>query len=231
MIREGVPLDDSELRLQELLTQGTIYSEFVFVMNNNTIQDWVDRISNLEFGFDVNVNYTTPVVTDLDGMNAKLTTTLEINISDHSNVARISKDVVKEVIIPLEGVEDPVFPLNTLGFVPRAIHAYPYPYHAIRMATGTGGLGSCSGEVTFDSGDPSPSGKILVIDNASGISGFAGVVGELPDQPSSVPCYISGATGAVDSISNTVSWSGYDNRPVLHWAGVIAPGRGPAGYP
>ena len=210
VIREGEPLDDSELRLQELLTQGTIYGEFVFVMNNNTIQDWVDKISSLEFGFDVDIDYTTPLVTDLDGMNAKLTTTLEINVSDHSNIAKISKYVIKEVVIPLEGVEDPIFPLNTLGFVPRAIRDYPYPYHAIRMTSGTSGLGSCSGEVTFDSGDPDPSEKILVISNASGISGFAGVVGELPDSPSSVPCYISGATGAVADIANTTSWSGYD---------------------
>ena len=47
MIREGEPLDDARFRLEELITNGTIYDNFTYVMYENTIDDWRTRIHQL----------------------------------------------------------------------------------------------------------------------------------------------------------------------------------------
>jgi hypothetical protein len=208
VIKEGEPLDDAAMRMEELMANGTLYGEYVFVMENNTIQDWIDKIEALELGFNVDLSYSNPVVTNLDGLDTKLTAVLDINVSDYSDIGKISKRLVKEATISLKGIEDPIFPVNTLGFVSRSIAAYPYPYHAIKMASGSG-YDSCSGNVTFDPEDPDKADKILVIHDATGITGFAGVVGETAGIPA-VTCHLVGATGAVDSVNKTVQWSGYD---------------------
>jgi hypothetical protein len=207
VIRSGEPLDDAPLRIEELITLGTLYGDPVMVMHNNTIQDWADKIEALELGFDVNISYSNPSVENMNGVNAKLTAVLGINVSDYFGIGRIGRSILKEAPIPLSGTEDPTFPLNTLGFVSRPVRPYPYPYHAIKMASGSG-QGSCQGEVTFDVNDPDKADKILVIHDATAVMGFAGVVGETPGIPA-VSCRLVGADGAVDSVNRTVTWSGY----------------------
>ncbi len=207
-IRNGVPFEDSANVIEELITNGTILGEQAFIMRNQTIQEWIEKISSLELGFEVEISYTSVSVRSHDGMNAELDATLIINVSDFSDIARISRAAEKEVAISLSGVEDPVFPLNTMGFVNRLLRPYPYPYHAIKLAQGSGGLGSCSGEATFDRNDPNPSEKILVTGNASGVSGFLGVVTEGTASPSA-SCYLSSASGAVDAAQRAIEWSGY----------------------
>jgi hypothetical protein len=219
VIIEGEPLDNATYRLEELMTYGTLYSKPVFVMENNTIQDWVDKIGALELGFEISIDYREPAITNMDGLNARLTTILDINASDYSGITSISKSVLKEAVIPLKGVEDPIFPLNTMGFVSRSIIPYPYPYHAIKMASGSG-YGSCSGNVTFDPGDPEKSSKILVTEDATAIAGFAGVVGEGLGIPA-VTCHLVGAAGAVDSVNRTVQLSGYPGLYIDNQSGGV----------
>ncbi len=207
VITEGEPLDNATQRMEELMAYGTLYGEPVFVMDNNTIQDWIDKIEALELGFNVDLSYRNPVLANLDGLDTRLTTTLDINVSDYSDIGRISRSLTKEAMIPLTGIEDPIFPVNTMGFVSRSIVPYPYPYHAIRMASGSG-YGSCSGEFTLDPDDPDKAEKILVIHDATAVAGFAGVVGETSGIPA-VTCHLVGAAGAVGSVNRTVQWSGY----------------------
>ncbi len=219
VIKEGEPLDNATQRMEELMNNGTLYGEYVFVMENNTIQGWIDKIEALELGFNVDLSYRNPVVTNLDGLNTKLTAVLDINVSDYSDICRISRRITKEATISLAGIEDPIFPVNTMGFVGRSIVPYPYPYHAIKMASGSG-YGSCSGEVTFDYDDPDKADKILVIHDAAVITGFAGVVGETSGIPA-VTCHLVGATGAVDSVNRTVQWSGYTEINIDNQSGGI----------
>jgi len=40
MIREGQPLDNASLRLEELIINGTIFGNDTYVMQDNTIDDW-----------------------------------------------------------------------------------------------------------------------------------------------------------------------------------------------
>jgi hypothetical protein len=207
VIREGTPLDNATLRIEELMTQGTIMGSPIFVMRNNTIQDWVDKIMALGLGFNVNVSYSNPSVSNIDGYNARLMANLDIEVWDYSGIARIQRNIVKEVSIPLTSLEDPIFPTHTLGFVGRSIRPYPYPYHAIKMTSGSG-YGDCSGQLTFNQSDPDKANKILVINDATAITGFAGVVGEGPGIPA-VSCHLVNAAGAVDAVNRTIQASGY----------------------
>lgn len=209
VIKEGTPLDDATLRIEELMTNGSLYESPVMIMHNNTIQDWVDKVEALDLGIQLSIKYTNPSVSNQNGLRAKLLATLDINVSDYSGLGRISRSILKEAEIPLTGIEDPTFPLNTLGFVSRSINPYPYPYHAIKMASGSG-LDNCQGDVTFDINDPDKANKILVVGDAAGISGFAGVVGEGSGIPT-VSCYIvSTGSGTVNHVNQIVAWSGYN---------------------
>jgi hypothetical protein len=208
MIREGQPLDDAKLRMEELIINGTIFGNYTYVMYNNTINDWRNKIYSITPGFNLYIDYSNLSIQNYDGFHLLARVRLRFNISDKLNTAKISKNADKDIYIPLENIEDPVFPYKTYGVVPRSITFYPYPYHAIKIVTGSGSSGNCTGNVTYDPFDPSPGGKILVTLNASGISGFDGVVGEYSDLPS-ISCYVAGAINAVSLTQTLLNQSGY----------------------
>jgi hypothetical protein len=210
VIRNGSALDNASVRMEELMTSGTLYGQPVLLMHDNTIPEWISNIESLELGFNVDISYSDPVISDADGVVAKLTTTLDINVSDNLGIGSIDRSIKKDALISLTGIEDPIFPLNTLGFVSRSIKAYPYPYHAIEMATGSG-YGSCEGEITLDPdySGPDKDQMILVTDDATGISGFLGVVGQTSGIPA-VTCHLIGTGGGVvDFVNSTILSSGY----------------------
>ncbi len=208
MIREGEPLDNATQVLEELISDGTIFGNLTFVMFNNTLDDWRCDIYEMTPGFNLFVDHSGLYVGNHDGLNLMARVTLHLNISDKQETAKISKDVEKEVLVPVENIEDPIFPYHTNGVVPRSIRFFPYPYHAIRIAAGSQSSGNCTGNVTYDPSDPAPGNKILVTQNASGISGFAGVVGEFTDLPST-SCYVVGASGAVSLTQSLLNQSGW----------------------
>ncbi len=208
MIREGQPLDDSEFRFKELMENGTIFGNQTYVMQDNTINDWRNDIYSITPGFNLFLNYSNLSIQNHNGFNLIAKVRLDFNISDKLETAKISKNVDKEILIPLENIEDPIFPYKTYGIVPRSITFYPYPYHAIKIVTGSTSSGNCSGNVTYDPSDPSPANKILVTQNASGVSGFAGVVGEYSDIPGT-SCYVVGAGNAVNLTQTLLNQSGY----------------------
>lgn len=208
MIREGQPLDDAAFRTEELIINGSIFGNLTYVMLDNTLDDWRNDIYSLTPGFILFINYTNFSIQNHDGFHILATVDLEFNISDKIDTAKISKKVVKSILIPLENIEDPIFPYNTNGVASRGIRFYPYPYHAIKIVTGSSSSGNCSGNVTYDPFDPSPANKILVAQNVSGISGFAGAVGEASDIPS-LSCYVVGASNAVSLTQTLLNQSGY----------------------
>lgn len=208
MIREGQTLDNASYRLEELIVNGTIYGNQTYVMVNNSIYDWRTRILSITPGFNIIINFFNYSIENNDGFSLLAQVRLYFNISDRLNTVKISKDVVKNISIPIENIEDPTFPYNTLGSASRGIIFHPYPYHAVNIVTGTASLSNCSGNVSYNPSDPSPGGKILVTADATGISGFEGVVGEGPGIPS-VSCYIVGATGAVSLTETVLNQSNY----------------------
>jgi hypothetical protein len=205
-IDNGTGVGNAQSGLMELMEYGTLDGNYSFIMYNNTLPEWRDKVVALQTHFNVDLDYADLTLENLDGFNLEAGIVLNISVSDKMGIAEIErKDFPKKAPVSLIGLEDPIFPMNTQKFSRRTIIRYPYSYTAIEMATGGSGVGNCSGNVTFDS--TPDSGKILVIDDGTDISGFAGVVAEsgIP----SVSCYITGASNAVQLINSTIISSGY----------------------
>ncbi len=207
IIMKGEYLDNSSLRLSELMLNGSLNGTPEALMQNNTIKDWKEKLLQVDTGFVTDVNYSELKITNYDGFNIDFSAVLTINVSHPLNLSRIDKTFRKHVLVSLSGLEDPVFPLSTTGYVKRVVRRYEYPFYARKIVSGVSS-GNCSGEVTFNSTSPD-SEKILVVHDASGVSGFAGIVSESLNQPA-VSCYIIGAANAVDLINQTIQESGYD---------------------
>ena len=207
VIKEGAYLDNATLRLEELITNGTIYGNETFIMLNNTLQDWLKKMEESFTEFDIDLSYRNLRVKSGDGFDIVVSVDFEMNISDKQQIFAINKDQEKHITVSVDYIEDPVYPLNTGGYVGRSIERFPYPYHAIKILTGTV-IGNCSGNVTFDINDSQAGEKILVTNSSSGVSGFLGVISESGDIPS-VSCYMINATDAVNTVKHFVQLSGY----------------------
>ncbi|MBU0898412.1 MAG: hypothetical protein KKB03_00250 [Nanoarchaeota archaeon] len=209
VVIDGIPLTDSISIIEELMLNGSIEGNAHILMHNNTLGDWQESILNIPVGFNIELDYNNMQIQNYDGFNFKVTLNLTIHVSDKHSIAKIDRNMQKEVLVSVENIEDVIFPLNTAGFISRVITRYPYPYYTKKIVIGTQSSGQCSGNVTFNPSDPSPSGKILVTTDSAGVSGFAGVVSENIEIPS-VSCYVLGATGAVNEINETVLELGFD---------------------
>jgi hypothetical protein len=207
IIVTGSYLDNSTLRLHELITNSSIYGQPSMIMANNTLSEWKSRMLQQNHSFLIEMNFSDPVIGNYDGINIRISMLLTVNVSDSLNVSRIDRAVWKDVIVSIDGIEDPVFPLSTSGYVKKVVKEYPYSYYA-RKIQGTLNSGNCSGNATYSSSDPQASAKILVVKNTTGISnpvlqGFKGVVAEESENLGSkgVSCFVSGAAGALQNIS------------------------------
>ena len=94
VIQNGVNLDYAELRIWELVTNGTLYGNDTFTMYNNTIGEWRDKIIALSPGYNLNIEYADTQISSSTGFNIRLSARLVTNVSDKLNIARIDKDVV-----------------------------------------------------------------------------------------------------------------------------------------
>ncbi len=224
VILEGQSLDNSTVRLKELMENGTLYGNETFLMKNNTLNTWVERMLRISTGFSKQVNYSDLAVTNIRGLVINAAANLNVTVSSRYGAMKIEKRNLRGTVnVSAEGLDDPVFPLNTEGFVRRIIRMYPLSYTVKKLVNGTLSNGHCTGNVSFNKSNPDEN-KILVTDDASGVSGFKGVVAESSNLPS-VSCYVVGALNAINIINNSIQETGYneiyiDNRtssPLSVW--------------
>jgi len=222
VVVNGEYLSDSIALLNELMENGTLSGEYSLIMQSNRLADWRDSILGIHTSFDVYLNYSNLQLQNYNGVRLNATVNMELNVSDMIGIARIDRQFTKTVLVSVEGLEDPVFSLETGGKIMRVIDEYPYPYLAEKVVTGTGNA-DCTGSLTFNASAPSP-GKILVTTDASGVTGFLGVVAEAGNLPGAgVTCYIVSASDAVSRINSVVSRSNYtvlylDNETRAAWS-------------
>jgi len=220
-IMTGKYLDNSTERIKELITNSSIYGNASILMANNSLYVWMSRIAAQNHSFNVDINFSYLKVENYDGMNIKVSMLLVVNVSDRLNLSRIDRSSQKDVIVSIEGLEDPIFPLSTAGAVKRVVNAYPFPYYTKKLA-GTLNTGNCSGNSTYNPSDPAHADKILVVHNTTGIAdltlqGFRGVVTEASENLNSrgVSCFVSGAAGATQIPQNQAAY--IDNLTASAW--------------
>jgi hypothetical protein len=203
VIMTGEYLDNSTLAMKELLTNSSINGNASVLMANNTLYEWIARIKAQDHHFDVDVNFSYLKVENYDGMDIKISLLLTVNVSDSQGISRIDRSVEKGVLVSVEGLEDPIFPLSTTGNVKRVVHAYPFTYYTQRFQ-GSMNSGNCSGNATYDPYDPLDYTRILVVQNTTGIPAFdlqdfIGVVVEEAEDLTlkGITCFVSGAPGVM----------------------------------
>ncbi len=206
VINRGAYLENSTLSITEMMINGTLHGNLSFIMIDNTLDEWKNNILEISTEFYTYLSCHDLVIENHNGIKIKATVNMSINVSDNLNISEISKNIRKDILVSFDGFEDPLFPMETLGFLERKIDIYPYTFYAKKIVTGTSS-GNCSGPVTFDNTTADPE-KILVTYDASGISGYMGVIAETGGIPSA-SCYVIGATDAVSEISSVVNQTGY----------------------
>lgn len=216
----GTYLNETIKKMDELMLNGTINGEQNPFLINNTLNDWIEKIITIPVGFNVNINYHNLTIRPINEFNIRLGIILILNISERTGKMRLDKTEILETEVSVIGLEDPLFPINTRGFAKRIVQKYPYKVYALKLGTGIG-VGNCSGNVTFDENDQEKARKILVIHNASNITGFLGIVAETSDTPS-VSCYNIGISNIVNIVNKTLNTFGYkelylDNKTNSVW--------------
>lgn len=217
----GEYLDNSTMRIHELMTNGSIYQNASVLMAGNTLPAWRTKILSQEHSFFVDANFSGLRIENYDGMSIKISMLLTVNVSDILNISRIDKAVWKEAVVSVEGLEDPIFPISTAGYVKRVITEYPFSYYAMKFQ-GTLNSGNCSGNSTYNTGDPNAAAKILVVRNTTGIpnpalQAFRGVVAEDAENLNAkgVLCFVSGTAGWLQIPENQTIY--IDNLTASAW--------------
>ncbi len=219
IIMNGEYLTDSREAIKELMLNGTLNGNVSIIMGDNRLSDWRDKILAVESGFLADASFSDPDIENWDGLHVLVRINLTINVSDVDGIARVDRHYQKDVAVPVQGLEDPIFPLSTMGYVMRIVSEPLYGFYAEKHA-GTSGSGNCSGRVRFNYSLPDDGTHILVTGNASGISdavlqSFAGVVSNKTEDLSArgVSCFVSGVADALDTLP--FNESVYIDEPTL----------------
>lgn len=205
--------------LTELMMNGTIYEEPMFLMENNTLEHWAERINLLggELGFQASLNYTHIDIGLSDSFTMFFNVNVTIKVSDELTNSSQVRKIIKSIEVPLQGFEDPLFPKNSFGRVRKLILGSPYEEYGIKIATGTQSHDTARATtVVLPSSDlsaiqsvNSKNTKILVTDNASlvGVSTlnqFAGFVSEIVFTTESTSSYLMGVENTLTTVPDGV---------------------------
>ena len=123
VVSKGVALSQANKTLVELITNGTIEGEEQPLMNQSTIVDWekkMEDVGSLE-GFDTELEVNNVVVQPFDSFDLKISYSLEVNLSDKNFKMNLSRIKTLDVIVDINGFEDPLYPLYTYG---RAVNLF-----------------------------------------------------------------------------------------------------------
>ncbi len=215
VIMNGTGLDDAQLRLSEMIENGTLYGEGAALVDKSNINIWKQNITSAseKSGFEIEFKDIEINITQNSSFDVLFEVRIFVNITDEKAKMGVLRNVSAVVSVPIEGLEDPLFPLKTYGRVTRIIRASNFSKQTNFLVQGTNSTGSVSGYAFVKlSSQVQPedanSSRILVTDTITGIesiaSSFGGVVSEsdtiIPGGFTGVA--ITGATNAMEIIKN-----------------------------
>ncbi|MEK6954569.1 MAG: hypothetical protein AABX01_06160 [Candidatus Micrarchaeota archaeon] len=120
---DGTALNNSQAGIVELMYNATIYNKSSQFMAGSSLLDWASRMSaqGRRFGFDTNITILYLNVAPYDSFNLQFSLLLFVNATDTDGIVSIVRTYNESYILPLEGMEDVLYPLNTNGFIKRLI--------------------------------------------------------------------------------------------------------------
>jgi len=209
--REGVPLQQANVTLKELILNGTMNGEQEDIMENATFPYWMQKIEQVALlkGFNITIDNQTIEQTleikPYDSFNLLVEANMSINITDLQGVAALDRLVQIKSLVSVEGMEDPLYLLNSLGSMSNTITKSHYIGNYTQLLLN--GNGGCTvecyeyGVVTNDSTYPNFQNKILVVHDANFVANLdsaMAVVSELGiTTPPNIPYVINN-----DALSN-----------------------------
>lgn len=128
IIVNGSPLLSSNETIVELITEGEINGTPQSLMEGSTIRNWednIERLGNLQ-GFQTNVLIKNIVIQPADSFYLSISYSISINLSDARIHANMNKTSDHSLLLGIENLEDPIYPLNTFGRVVNIIKKSPH---------------------------------------------------------------------------------------------------------
>lgn len=207
IVTRGYPFADAQSNLSEMITNGTLGGLVAPLVESNNLRVWQENITRIanESGFDLTLGNMSIGISQNDSFNIIFTGRALLDISDPNMKMGIRKNLTVSAVSSIDGIEDPLFPLQTYGRVIRTIRQHNFTNFTQELSRGSVASGSRSGNVTMSSSSPSVQ-KIFVTSNMSQgvavLNQFAGVVSESSFVPSGIAVpYIAGASNATSRLS------------------------------
>jgi hypothetical protein len=127
VVTTGNPLQSSNETIAELILNGSISSVQQSLMEGSTLKDWKDRIEDLGYiqGFDTKIKIEDLFINPEDSFHLSISYSLSLNLSDKIIEANLTKKSQEKIIVSVENMEDPLYPLNTYGRVVNVIRLSP----------------------------------------------------------------------------------------------------------
>ncbi|MGC8812372.1 MAG: hypothetical protein ACP5O8_02185 [Candidatus Aenigmatarchaeota archaeon] len=131
------PKGEAINKIFELAQNGTLDGSRNDFMVNNSISYWMEEIekkANKTFKF--NLTTSKIEIKPFDSFNILFRINFTINISDHTETIRIYREGKKEVLISIEGLEDPLAPLYSEGRYRKTIWRCPFESNHVYEVSG-----------------------------------------------------------------------------------------------
>ncbi len=125
VVSSGEAVDDAEAKIAELANNGYYYGSPSVLMSNNSLLAWTKRLEEKApyFGLSVIVNITNYSAVPFDAFHVLLNATISVNASNENYEVNFSRSYSAYKIVSIEGLEDPLYALNTRGLGHRTIKA------------------------------------------------------------------------------------------------------------
>jgi len=127
----GAGLDDAQLRLRELVMNGTIYGQDSYWLNASTVPEWADRVGMIgaNKGFTVNFTFGSFDVVPEDSFTLRANLAWEVNVTDDIVQMGVRRAYNTSMLIPITNLDDPLYPIHTRGLANRKIVAANFSVH------------------------------------------------------------------------------------------------------
>jgi hypothetical protein len=119
----GQPVENAQEAIVILMLNATYNGTLSNFMNSSSLDQWVGRMESqgAKYGMITNITIDYLNVTPYDSFHLQFRLILTINSTDQDDTIKIIRTYNESYIMPLVGLEDVLFPLNTNGFIRRTI--------------------------------------------------------------------------------------------------------------
>ncbi|VVB68294.1 Uncharacterised protein [Candidatus Norongarragalina meridionalis] len=123
IVSSGIAADDAQLRVRELAWNGTYYEIPSALMSNNSLSEWTSRLESKggAYGLNVTATVTNVTVFPYDSFHLLFSANMSLKARSDAYQMNLTRSLSAEALVGFDGIEDPLYPLNTNGLVDRVI--------------------------------------------------------------------------------------------------------------